>query len=200
MRYFILRHIDSFRRCEGRALVEPYACGTCGKAVRPGKTDLKIKFGDCTPEPDLLSAPFGEERVASEALRAVIDSMAPQGVRYAQVRDRNGRELPYWQLIVSNRLRAGYASIGDEPGCDECGKGFVTLNLQPLFLRRIPDEGPVIATLLESPYIWLVREDLAAAIRAAKLVVDLTPTLYDGESLPDPGPTFPGQNQDWSDL
>ena len=199
MRYFILSDGAALRRFGGRALEEPYPCGTCRRMVRLGETDLKVGFGTSPPHPDALAVLFGPELVVSDALRSMIDSMAPPGVRYARVRNRKSRDLPYWQIIVNNHLRVGEGSITGGTGCDECG-GFVQLELEPLFLRRIPDEGPVIATLLESKYICLVREDLAAAIRAAGLDVDLVPTYYDGESLPDPGPTFPGQNQDWSDL
>jgi hypothetical protein len=67
-----------------------------------------------------------------------------------------------------------------------------------MFLRKIEEGGPIIANVLESESLCVIREDLADAIVSAQLDVCLLPAYYDGEVLPDPGPTFPGR--DWSDL
>src|SRR5262249_50725752 len=120
-------------------------------------------------------------------------------VSYAAVRDQDGVQIPYWQVFVQHQLRAGEGSRRRSVFSPEAGR-YVGLEVKPLFLARVPGDEPVVATLAESEYICLVRKDRADAISAAKLDVRLEPTFFDGETPPDPGETFPGQNQDWSDL
>src|SRR5262249_57937282 len=108
MRYFCLDVHGELKRLDGRPLVEPYQCPNCKRIVRLGGTDLKVKFLTSPPYPDALGLQFGPEWVASKGLSRLIDSMAPLTARYVPVRDRQGRLLPYDQVIVRDRVRIGH--------------------------------------------------------------------------------------------
>jgi len=197
MRYFYLEVRGELKRLDGEPLVEPYQCPECDRIVRLGGTNLKVRFLNPPPHSDAVGVLFGPEWAASKALSRLTQSKAPFAARYVPVRGRDGEALPYDQVIVRDRVRIGRGSIRGGVECDACG-GDVQLTLNPIFLTPIESDGPMIAGVLESPFICVVREDLADAIASARLEVTLVPTLFDGESLPDPGPTFPGH--DWSDL
>jgi hypothetical protein len=117
--------------------------------------------------------------------------MGVSAVRYASIRVENGRLAEYEQMIIDSTLRAGEGSIRGGERCEACG-GAVQLTLQPLFLRVLQDDGPIIARLAESPAVHLVREDLARELQAQNVDVDMVDTFFDGELPPAAGLTFGG--------
>jgi hypothetical protein len=197
MKYCLVKTYGELERVDGRPVVESFPCKECGRIVRLGETDLTVRFVTSPPYPDALGVLFGPEWLVSKALRQIIDSVAPSAVKYVAVKTEGGESIDYEQAIVKQGIHAGETSIRGGSFCETCG-GSVQLKLEPLFLRRIEDEGPAIAHLTESPAICLMRKDLADAVRSAGLDIDLVATYYDGESLPKPGPTFPGE--DWGEL
>jgi hypothetical protein len=117
--------------------------------------------------------------------------MGVSAVRYASIRVENGTLAEYEQMIIDSTLRAGEGSIRGGERCEACG-GAVQLTLQPLFLRVLQDDGPIIARLAESPAVHLVREDLARELQAQNVDVDMVDTFFDGELPPAAGLTFGG--------
>jgi hypothetical protein len=197
MRYFQVKTYGELERVTGRPLIEPVPCRTCGRMKRVGETELTVRFVVSPPFPDAVGVLFGPEWAVSGPLRALIDSMDGAAASYARMLLENGEIPSYEQVLVNVRLRVGVESVRGGNTCDECG-GYAQLSLDPLYLKRPESAGPLLACLLESPAVVLMREDLVEAIRRASLDIDLFPVFFEGEVAPASGPTSEGQ--DWSDV
>jgi len=199
VKYFQMKPYGELERVEGQPVVEAPRCGTCGRAKGRGDSSLVVRFTDPEPHPDALGVLFGPEWAASPRMRSVIDAVMDQPPRYEPILSEDGKALVHQQVLLAAALRVGRESIRGGEACEECG-GYVQLSLEPLFLRRPVGGEPVLAYLLESPAVILVREDLARALEAAKLDVELAPVLFEGEKEPATTlPTF-DKGSDWSDL
>ena len=199
MRYFQLKPYGVMERVEGQPVVEAPRCSTCSRVKGRGDSSLVVRFTDPEPHPDALGVLFGQEWAASPRMRSVIDSVIDEPPRYEPILTEDGTALAHKQVLLAHTLRVGRQSIRGGETCEECG-GYVQLSLEPLFLRRPVGGEPVLAYLLESPAVILVREDLARALEAAKVDIELSPVLFEGEDAPGVAlPTF-DNGSDWSDL
>jgi hypothetical protein len=194
MRYFSLNPYGELEAIQ-RQYPPPTVCGKCGRSIPAGAKCAGVRFVDPPPYPDAVGVLDGPEWAVSSRLKALLESYGGRS-EYAQLVDETKRSIDYHQVSVCDVLRVGRQSVLGGTSCVECG-GFVQLNLKPLYLKRV-NEGPALATLLESPAVVLIREDVAEQAAQSGIEWDLESTLFDDETPLAVRPTFDGD--DWTDL
>lgn len=178
MRYFWLKPYKELELVSGKPIKNPYKCKICGEMIRLGEVDLKVKFVDPPPYPDALGVFYGPEWVVSKSLKQLISAKSPQTL-FKSVFE-NEKKIQYDQIIIDDTVRIGKNSIKSGSPCKNCGIG-ARLSLQPLFIQKPVSIFPLIARVLESSSVYVIREDLAIEIRNSVLNVELVETFFDNE-------------------
>jgi hypothetical protein len=194
MRYFSLNPYGELEAIQ-RQYPPPTTCGKCGRRIPAGAKCAGVRFVDPPPFPDAVGVLDGPEWAVSSRLKVLLESYGGRS-EYAQLVNEAKRPIDYHQVFAYEVLRVGRQSVLGGTPCAECG-GFVQLNLKPLYLKRV-NEGPALATLLESPAVVLIREDVAKQAAQSGIDWELEPTLFDDETPPAVQPTFDGD--DWTNL